>query len=706
MITLWLALACTGEEPEVEEEPVHPVLLGGEGVRERVLARLDREAYGFIWERVESLAAREHEDDGNWETGPNGRNAEAAMANALKAWLHDDTDAADKAIDFLERLETDFWRTEDWDANIRVPATTINHALAVDLLLATEGIDEGDLALGIENLLDVTDEVHARYIEDEIFRLTALYYSQNNHPIRTATSMVVPGLLFQDDPRAADWLDWGLGELEYLLGANGQYIQPDGGVSEGPAYYSFAHGAMIPTLIAAHNALDADDLHTRTCITRNDADPWTDHGCVDGESFAFDNPLDSDRLVKAAEWWITVQLPWGDRPPYEDGRFGALTGGALLSSFGGGGHLRWSWETSRDRPTDIGYGLDGTAWHLAWWDDEIEATEPPWTNRFMDDAGVAVFRSDWSHDAVWGLLIAEHGSVRKTLHDHVDSLSFTLAAYGEYLLMDPGYYKPNELANALTSAPEAHNVVLIDGKGAPSKGLLEDFGDTDAFLGETLDAEGLAYAEARQTYEDTDLTRSVVFVDESWFVIADRLSTERTDAREHAWRMSGWAGRESGGTFTLREDGATWERTAAGVAVHLAATETGLEVTQPPYEEGQAPYVDEVGGSSNGSTHHEVIDGVVEAVSPGFLAAATPYRVGDAPIEVTELDAGEHAAAFLVTGPDSTDVLWLRSEGAAESLEVEDTVLESTAELVVHRLEGPEPFTLQVDGESVSLAGR
>ena len=68
--------------------------------------------------------------------------------------------------------------------------------------------------------------------------------------------------------------------------------------------------------------------------------------------------------------------------------------------------------------------------------------------------------------------------------------------------MDPGYYKPNDLNNALTAHADSHNVILIDGQGAPDKGLLTDFGDTDAFLENTLDGTAFDYAEARQSYRD------------------------------------------------------------------------------------------------------------------------------------------------------------------------------------------------------------
>jgi len=113
------------------------------------------------------------------------------------------------------------------------------------------------------------------------------------------------------------------------------------------------------------------------------------------------------------------------------------------------------------------------------------------------------------------------------------------AAYGEYLLLDPGYYKPDEQDNAKTAHSPAHNLVLIDGKAAPDKGLLTDFGDADAFLRNTLDGSRVKYAEAWQDYQSSHVERSVVFVDGRYFLVADRIQTTATGGAKaripHEW---------------------------------------------------------------------------------------------------------------------------------------------------------------------------
>ena len=356
------------------------------------------------------------------------------------------------------------------------------------------------------------------------------------------------------------------------------------------------------------------------------------------------------------------------------------------------------------------WGMDLTAHHLAYLDDSVTAAEPSWKNHFLPDAGNAIFRSGWEEDARWLLLVAEHGAARKTLHDHVDGTSFSLAAYGEYLLLDPGYYKPNEQDVSVTADADSHNVILIDGQGAPDKGLLTNFGDTDAFLENTLDGEKIAYAEARESYEKTTIERSLVFVRQRYFVVADRLSTEATKPREHRWRVGGWAGYDIGGVFELLDGAggavAHWEREKAGVFVHLAATDPGLAFEEPPYTPLTAP---QVGAFDIERTiaDHGVADGVVTGLAPGYLAVLAPYRVGgsgdDAPLTVTPIDAGADASAWQIDGQGGSEVAWLRKPGAATTLNAAGHAIDSDGEIAVVSLDGS--FGLVARGTQASLDG-
>jgi hypothetical protein len=687
-LALWALMAC--KPPAEDPAEVHPTLVVTPDRKQEVLDRIDEEPWATALTSLQERAARpreEHPDPEAWDPRVEGRNAETAQAAAMLAWLLDDDVMAAKSKLLLGRMETHYETHGIWDINIRMPASLIGYTNAVDLLMGTPYLDEADAEAAIEKITTVNDAFFDQYVEDDFARQATLGFSQNNHPIRTASAIGYVAIAFPEHVRSKEQADWAVSELDYLWGPGGRYVQPDGGVSEGPFYYSFAFGPAIAFLIAMDNAVEPEREFARDCRNRQDVDPWVGHGCVEGEAFTFDNPLHSDLFSSTVDWWIAIRLPSGNCPPLADAYFNPLNGAALLTSFSGTPQHRWSWENNVDRSRVMTGSQDLLPHHLVYVDPEVQPAEPAFATRFLPDAGNAVFRSGWDADARWLMLVAEHGAARKTLHDHVDGLSFSMAAYGEYLLVDPGYYKPVELTLTINSQAHAHNVVLVDGRGAPNHGILFDFGDEDAFLRNTWDGDRVDYAEAHQRYREVDFERSVVMVRDRYFVVADRLSTAVSEPREYSWRLGGYAGYDSGGTFILNADGATWERSAAGVDVHLASTAPGLVVAQPGFVELEAPHVHQF-ELNREVNHHAVIDGVVNAEAPEFLAVLAPYRVGDAgpdgPLGVTSLDLGAGVAAWTIEGGGHTDVVLLREADAPTTFVLPDGVeVETDAELVV-----------------------
>ncbi|MCB9797856.1 MAG: heparinase II/III family protein [Alphaproteobacteria bacterium] len=673
-----LLLGCAEPEPEPEAPWVqqHPGLMVTAADKERILARLDRSPYDIILEELRTSAERELRtpDPDDWDHSAHGYNGTVAQDAAFLAWLLDDPAYAEKARQAFALLEPGLEDSTDWDVNIRSVRPIMGYCNAYDLLMGMDALSEEEATEARDKLLDITDALFERYVDDDVVRQIALGVSQNNHPIRTASAIGYAALTFPDHPDAEEWSNFAVSELSYLWGPDGRYIQDDGGVSEGPFYFGFGASAALAYFIAARTTeegggADPDREFVRDCRNRQDVDPWAPNTCVEGERFRFENPLFGERLPAAMEWSLSLRLPDGLRPPLGDAYLYAMNGSALITGFGGPGHARWDWETVLERPYEMDHGNDLLPQHLAWVDDSEEAAPPPWTSRVLPEAGTAALRSGWDADARWLLFVAEAGAARKTLHDHADGLSFSMAAYGDYLLVDPGYYKPNTLDNAVTSAPQAHNVVLIDGEGAPDKGLLTDFGDADAFLLRQHEGLALELAGGDTEYQDTTLSRDVLFVRGRYFIVVDRLASG-SGPREHAWRLGGYAGYDAGHVFELHTDGATWEREQGGVRVYLAATAEGLSVQEPPLVEGEAPHVHEF-DLERTVGHHGVIDGVVQAEAPGFLAVLAPYAVGEAgargPLEVEALDLGPGLAGWRVEGADGVDHVVLREAGAAES---------------------------------------
>ncbi len=688
-----LLLACTESEPQ-PVEIVHPCLMVRASQKAEILERVESEPYASLLVVVEARAAEDYRETSlfGWSSSDHGHNAAVAQANAFLAWLNDDADAAARAIEGIHHLDDDWEDNGDWDVNIRMPYPLMGYGNTHDLLLATDWYPDEDAAYLEETLGSINEQFYEMYVQNETMRQISLGFSQNNHPIRTSSAIGYVGLALPEHPDAQEWLDFAVSELDYLWGPDGQYVQADGGISEGPMYYHFGLGAALAFFIA-HEGARPEATYTRTCINRQDVDPWADHGCVEGQSFEFDNPLFSQSFSDAFSWSVALRLPWGERPPLADGRFGSPNGGPLIEAFADGSFGTWDWSTNATDSLKTTGSMELTPYHLAWMPEDAGSEAPPWTSRVMPSAGNAVFRSSWDEDAIYALVVAEHGSARKTLHDHVDGTSFQVAAYGEYLLIDPGYYKPNELNNAVTAQGDAHNLILIEGQGPPDKGLLSDFGDTDAYLENELLSADLDYVEARIVYEDTEIVRSFAMVRDRWFFVADRLDSEAA-SREHRWRLGGWAGHESiGGSFELEGSKAAWERDLAGVEVFLASTEAGLVLEEPEFVEYERPHVHEIDGEQD-ARHHRVIDGVVTAVEPGFVAIIAPYEISGERLSVESVGQG----AWLV---DGRDLVWLT--GGATELELEGWTVETDAELVFVSLDGDLEHTV---GGSVDLTER
>ncbi|MBX3275616.1 MAG: heparinase II/III family protein [Sandaracinaceae bacterium] len=683
----------------------HPSLLFRPEDRDAIRARVAREPYAGVLAALRERAAlplRAREE--RWDHRVYGHNGCVAQANAVLAWLEDDADAAARAREILLALEPDVDTDDTWDLNIRMPAPLMCHVNAWDLLQATGTLSADEARAAGEVLTSINEAFYARYVLDRATRQIALGFSQNNHPIRTAAAIGYVALAFPAHPSSDAWLDWALSELDYLLGENGQYLQPDGAVSEGPAYFGFAAEAAVAFLHTYERLGLERHEHRRDCVNRQRVDPWQGHGCVPGEAFTFPGMLARPLFQSAFDWSIAIRLPSGQRPPLADARLTTPGHAALLTAHGAPPHFLWDWAQNERDPRKMDAPI--VPLYLLMLDDARAPSEPPYRNRFFEAGGNAVLRSGWDTDARWLLLVAEHGAARRTLHDHVDGTSFTLAAYGDYLLMDTGYYKPLGLDNARTAHAPSHNVILIDGEGAPDKGLLNDWGDADAFLEHATDGDALAWVEARQTYRETTIVRGVAFVRRRYFVVADRLATDHASAREHRLRLHAHAGLDLGHTFALGAE-LHVARERGGARVFTASTDGAVRWEEPPFTPEVAPHVHEL--QSGAHAHHGVADAVVTARAPSFLSVLAPYRVGasegdDAPLVVTALEAGAGAVAWLVEGAGFADVVWLRGEGAASELALPGGRRVTTdAAVVIVALDGA--FGLVARGAFAALDG-
>ena len=534
--------------------------------KEKLAEKLKKEPWKSIYLKLKELAAKDYKipKSDDWDTKEHGHNGEISQANAFIAWFEKDKKAAEKAKVGISYLSDKWENYKAWGINIRMAHPLQHYVAAWDLLQGTGFFSKEEADSLKQKLLSITDKFYKKYVLNNAMRQISMTVAQNNHPIRTAAAIGFVALAFNEETQTKKWLDWAISELDYLLGPKGQYIQEDGGISEGPHYFFFGLTPCISFYIAMENYIDKNRFYLRNCLNRSDKDPWKDHGCIEGQEFKFKNPFRQKLFHNALDWSLSLRLPDGSRAPIADSPQRSPNGTSLLTLFGAPDYMYWDWAENPSDPYGLRGGLDLTLYYLLYGDDSKKDFRPKWTTRFMPKSGYAVFRSGWQKEDLWFLLLGEYGSARKTIHDHVDGTSIMLAAYGESLITDTGYYKPNASKNALTSGAASHNVILIDGLGAPEKGLLDNWGGADSFIENTLMGKKFSWAESRQEYQNTEIIRGVGFVRNKYFVMADRLSSQANKARKYQLRLHAYAGYDLKGMAKIGQYGLEMEKNYAG----------------------------------------------------------------------------------------------------------------------------------------------
>ena len=644
----------------------HPYVVLTDSARERIaqaqLYPAGQEVYDGV---VEAAAEAFQEPSSNeWDANLYGDAAFIAETNAFLMWYTNDCSRKDRVIEAIDRLDTNWEDHSGWGINIRMPAPLMHFASTWDFMRATDCDFEGaDLRLA-SKLVDITEAFYERYVLDPFYREASIGLTQNNHPIRTAAAIGTIGLVFEDlHPAATDWLNWAVSELDYLWGIDGQYVQPGGAVNEGPHYYGFGFAPTVAFFISLKQGTDPGRLYERNCINRSDLDPWAGHGCMDGESFVFLNPLDQPRFWEIIDWSMSLRLPNGKRAPVGDAPIRSQVAAALLPHFGAPDYFTWDWASNADEPYKVkGYHRLAIQ-HLAMAHFDGLAEPPSWTHRALPESGVATLRTGWTPDDLVLSIWAESGSARKAVHNHVDSTSIVFAGLGELFITDTGYYKPSTQDNAVTAQPSSHNVILIDGQGAPKKGLLTNWGDADAFIENAVTDSDNGYVEAVQSYQDHNIRRFVSLLRSRYGVVGEFLSTDSTVDHSYRRRFHAYAGDDLGGETS--RDGNAFDviRPAASLRVFSDASKGEFRLEEPQFEEGKAPHVHQL---IKGEGHHAVIDGVVVSNAPSFLSILVPHASSAQEPLVTTLESGDGAIVFRIQDDGLDDIVVLNRRDSLE----------------------------------------
>ncbi len=407
-----------------------------------------------------------------------------------------------------------------------------------------------------------------------------------------------------------------------------QIEDENGGFAEGPYYLRYAADVYLPYLMALKR--------------------------LDGTDY-FSIP----KVRKLHDWSVGIRLPDGRRPNTDDAHISNFYGHYLAAVEPDGGVHRWDWENNIDGLFVRQYAeMDA----IVLYDDQIQALPPSYgPTLFFPGAGDAVFRSDWSKQAVYMLLRGEHDIARQRglAHEHPDETSFILAAGGEILALDAGYI--NFENHLKVNQDVNHNLILVDGTGPPLNVLFGEVigGGNDAYIEDYFTANHLDYAQVRAAYQGVDFCRRVFFADHTYFIVADAL---RADTRHtYTWQLHGH-GHIGSGSYQRQGQLARWIRPEAELIAYMP-TAVGLALTERDGLHSFA-YLQEA--------THTVLEAVQRGANSEYLTMLYPRAVNQPEPACSTLTA-TGGQALIITLEDNQDIAWVRS-ATATSLSLEDEI--------------------------------
>lgn len=467
------------------------------------------------------------------------------------------------------------------DRDINTSEELLQYSTAYDTLLgAGYAFAPADEVAIRTHLTDLAAELYDNYVTLGSAGGAATVLP-NNHRSKSAAALGVAALaLLESAPpqgappndlrSPAAWLAFALDQVDLVQ--RWTFVAPDGGYGEGPYYQRYAAQNLLPFARAWNHANhgQAWDVGGRL-IT----DLWT-------------SPL----YRQTQRWLLDTSLPNGALAPVDDGNVDfSYYFGAAPTTPADAAAFAWRWANA-PTPYDADGSIDLAADSLIAYDDSVTPSPPAGSpTRFYTEGGTAVFRSGWDTDATNAVVLGEHGAamelgrdrdglgkIASAAHEQPDTGSFTLNAFGQRLLLDPGYLTYPE--RGLVGKATDHNLVLVDGKGPldPFLASIQWVGDLagappvdgQATISDTRDTALLDTARVTTRYASTDVARRFFFVDDRYLIVADTLYNESGTTPTFTWPLHGNGGGTSGGTFQPTPSGGRWTNGTARLDATVA----------------------------------------------------------------------------------------------------------------------------------------
>lgn len=345
-------------------------------------------------------------------------------------------------------------------------------------------------------------------------------FPYDSHAVRSVSLCIVPACiaLLGDDENdeARDWLHY---SIEFLMTVYSPWGDSDGGWAEGAQYWMMG----MAYLIDAANRLKSYtgiDIYKRPFLQNT------------GDFPLFCNAPDTRRATFGDDSAL------GDLPAIKTGlnmrQFAGVTGK--------GAYQWYAEENLRTNPdTEMAF------YNWGWWDtnfDElvfqtdfpvVAATPPEGGLRHFKGigwVGVQHAMDDPDNHIQFVFKSSQFGSVS---HSHGDQNAFCMAAYGEDMAIQSGYYVAfnSSMHRNWRRQTRSKNAILINGKGQyAEKDKSKALGATGRIMAaEQRDDHIYIHGDATPAYQSlspevTNAEREIYFVRNSYFVIVDKVDAE------------------------------------------------------------------------------------------------------------------------------------------------------------------------------------
>lgn len=508
-------------------EAQHPCLLFDSANKHKILARKHQLPYQDWANGLISTTNSILSDPASLSLTENKR-SRIAKLNAFSYFLTGNNSYKNNALNALANIAPTLppqtpeggemgYGWEDW---MNAATALKQYAVAYDLLYHELSLEKRDFIKS--RLADQTNQMYLNMTRipksfEKIDLSTGFGIPKNNHIIDISIAVITVAMIL-DHPKSQEWLDGGIDELEGGLAQ----INNDGSYREGYYYGQFVASRLFQLALFFKNKFGK-------------------------------NILEIPHLNRFTRWLIDLEKPDGSSPLFDD----AFNKHYLYQPLGIGlspqsSELEYLFENN---PAKHSFSNPLFVEAFAAYNSRIKPKNPDYKPLIIyPEGGNAIFRNS---DKIYGSLLAEPGRPYTTKHDHIEPGSFTLNALGKNFLIDAGYGSKgvNDLNRSWFTSSRAHNIPLVNGLGPDQNPVWGD--KLGSEFSNAISYNEMATIKVTSNYRETEIERTLLFPQQSYFVIIDSLHSDENKWFSVPWHGRGKLNQTDVNSYTWQQDEAT-----------------------------------------------------------------------------------------------------------------------------------------------------